>query len=115
MRGTLTSVAFAALTASLSGAGAAAAADTCTGLLNLALPDTTITAADPMEAGTFTAPDGTSFPQFPLPAYCRVAATLTPTSDSNINIEVWLPFSGWRGGYWGIGTPGIGGVLNYGR
>ena len=105
---------FTALTASFVSAGAMAVASTCTGLLNLNLPDTIITAANPVDAGTFTAPDGTSFPQSPLPAYCRVAATLTPTSDSNINIEVWLPFSGWRGGYWGIGTPGIGGVLNYG-
>src|SRR6516164_6489256 len=110
MRSTFAFVAFAAL----SGVGAAAAADTCTGLLNLALPDTTINAANPVDAGTFTAPDGTSFPQFPLPRFCRVAATLAPTSDSNIKIEVWLPFSGWRGGYWGTGTPGIGGVFNYG-
>ena len=26
-----------------------------------------------------------------LPAFCRVAATLTPSSDSDIKIEVWLP------------------------
>jgi feruloyl esterase len=110
MRSTFAFVAFAAL----SGVGAAAAADTCTGLLNLALPDTTINAATPVDAGTFTAPDGTSFPQFPVPRFCRVAATLAPTSDSNIKIEVWLPYSGWRGGYWGTGNPGIGGVFNYG-
>ena len=28
-----------------------------------------------------------------LPAFCRVAATLTPSSDSDIKIEVWLPVS----------------------
>jgi feruloyl esterase len=106
-------VLFTVLTVSLIGAGASAVAHSCTGLLNLALPDTTITSATPVAAGTFTAPDGTSFPQFPLPAYCRVAATLTPTSDSNIKIEVWLPFSGWRGGFWGIGTGGLGGTVNY--
>jgi feruloyl esterase len=85
----------------------------CAGLLKLTLPDTTITAAQSIPAGTFTAPDRTSFPQFPLPSFCRVFATLTPTSDSNIKIEVWLPFSGWRGGYWGIGTPGLGDAINY--
>ena len=106
-------VLFTALTVSLIGAGATAAADTCTGLLNLALPDTTITTATPVAAGTFTAPDGTSVPPFPLPRFCRVAATLAPTSDSNIRIEVWLPFSGWRGGYWGIGTGGVGGAFFY--
>src|SRR5205823_4916797 len=26
-----------------------------------------------------------------LPAFCRVALTLTPSSDSDIRIEVWLP------------------------
>ena len=26
-----------------------------------------------------------------MPAFCRVAATLTPTSDSDIGIEVWMP------------------------
>src|SRR5215831_7268930 len=60
-----------------------AAAATCASLAGLALPDTTITAAEPIAAGTFTAPDGEVFPN--LPAFCRIAATLTPTSDSNIN------------------------------
>jgi feruloyl esterase len=108
-------VLFTALTTLLIGAGTTAVADTCTGLLNLALPDTTINAAKPVDAGTFTAPDGTSFPQFPLPRFCRVAATLAPTSDSTIKIEVWLPFSGWRGVYWGTGNGGIGGVFTYGE
>src|SRR3954470_13399497 len=30
------------------------------------------------------------------PASCRLAATLTPTRDSEIKIEVWLPASGWN-------------------
>src|SRR6516164_9736350 len=65
-----------------------AAAATCASLVNLALPDTTITAAEPVAAGTYTAPDGEVFTN--LPAFCRIAATLTPTSDSDINIEVWM-------------------------
>src|SRR5215472_11961229 len=69
-----------------------AAAATCASLAGLALPDTTITAAQPITAGTYTAPDGEVFAN--LPAFCRVAATLTPTSDSNIKIEVWMPYSG---------------------
>ena len=86
-----------------------AAAATCTSLVNLALPDTTITAAEPVAAGTYTAPDGEVFTN--LPAFCRIAATLTPTSDSNINIEVWLPYSGWNGRYLGTGNAGIAGVI----
>ena len=86
-----------------------AAAATCASLVNLALPDTTITAAEPVAAGTYTAPDGEVFTN--LPAFCRIAATLTPTSDSNINIEVWLPYSGWNGRYLGTGNAGIAGVI----
>jgi feruloyl esterase len=32
-----------------------------------------------------------------LPAFCRVQATLRPSSDSDIRIEVWLPAEGWNG------------------
>src|SRR5262252_4320131 len=63
-----------------------AAAATCASLANLMLPDTTITAAEPIEAGTYTAPDREVFTN--LPAFCRIAATLTPASDSDIKIEV---------------------------
>src|SRR6266436_1471158 len=110
MRSTFTSVAFAALIAFDLGIGVTpAAAATCASLANLTLPDTTITAAQPIPAGTYTAPDGTVFTN--LPAFCRVAATLTPTSDSNIKIEVWMPSSGWTGRYLGTGSGGIGGVI----
>jgi hypothetical protein len=30
-------------------------------------------------------------------SFCRVAATLKPSGDSDIKIEVWLPLSGWNG------------------
>jgi len=79
----------------------------------LALPDTTITAALSVPAGTYTAPDGEVFTN--LPAFCRIAATLTPTSDSSIKIEVWMPNSGWNGRYLGTGNGGGGGqVILYG-
>jgi hypothetical protein len=104
-----------AVTASLYAHSATAGAATCASLLNLTLPDTTITAAEPIPAGIYTAPDGSVFPQFPLPSFCRIAATLAPTSDSNIKIEVWMPFSGWRGVYWGTGNGSIGGIIQYGE
>jgi feruloyl esterase len=62
--------------------------------------------------GTYTAPDGQVFPN--MPAFCRVAATSTPTSDSNIKVEVWMPFSGWNGRYLGTGNGNIGGLIQYG-
>jgi feruloyl esterase len=88
-----------------------AAAATCASLAGLALPDTTITDAQSIAAGTYTAPDGSVWPD--LPAFCRIAATLTPTSDSNIKIEVWMPFSRWNGRYLGTGNGGIGGRFFY--
>ena len=48
-----------------------------------------------------------------LPAFCRVAATLKPTSDSDIKIEVWLPLSGWNGNLLGVGGGGTAGRITY--
>ena len=39
-----------------------------------------------------------------IPAFCRVSATLTPTPDSNIGIDVWLPVEGWNGKFVGDGA-----------
>jgi hypothetical protein len=84
------SVLSAALLTSLIDTGAtSAAAATCASLAGLALADTTITAAESVAAGAYTAPDGEVFTS--LPAFCRIAATLTPSSDSDIKIEVWMP------------------------
>jgi Tannase and feruloyl esterase len=68
-------------------------------------------AAQSVPAGTYTAPDGELFTN--MPAFCRVAATLTPSSDSNIKVEVWMRYSGWNGRYLGLGNGGIGGVIVY--
>src|SRR5690348_10288542 len=46
------------------------------------------------------------------PASCRVAATLRPSSDSDIKIEVWLPVSGWNGKYQAVGNGGWSGSIN---
>lgn len=114
VRGLGTASAFStALLTSLVGIGATpAAAATCASLATLALPDTTITAAQSVAAGTYTAPNGQVFTN--LPGFCRIAATLTPTSDSNIKIEVWMPYSGWNGRFVGTGNGGAGGVIVYG-
>ena len=48
-----------------------------------------------------------------LPAFCRVAATLAPTPDSDIKIEVWLPASGWNGKLLAVGNGGWAGSINY--
>jgi feruloyl esterase len=93
------------------GVARSATGSTCASLANLAFPDTTITAAQSVAAGTYTAPDGEVFTD--MPAFCRVAATLTPTSESDIKVEVWMRYSGWNGRYLGLGNGGIGGLILY--
>jgi feruloyl esterase len=43
-----------------------------------------------------------------------VQATLTPSSDSDIRIEVWLPASGWNGKFQAVGNGGWAGTISYG-
>jgi feruloyl esterase len=98
---------------------ATAAAASCDSLARLALKDTAVTKAELVPAGAFEAPGGGA-PRGPDPyrslgAFCRVAATLTPTSDSDIKIEVWLPAAGWNGKYEAVGNGGWAGVISYGE
>jgi len=95
-----------------------AAPASCESLSSLKLPHTTITTSSLVEAGQFSppassarAPAGTAFAS--LPAFCRVAATLTPSSDSDIKIEVWMPASGWNGKFQGVGNGGWDGNIVY--
>jgi feruloyl esterase len=46
--------------------------------------------------------------------FCRIAATLKPSGDSNIKIEVWLPVEGWNGKMMGAGDFGWAGSVMYG-
>jgi feruloyl esterase len=88
-----------------------ALAASCESLAKLSLPDATITLAEHKFLGQLTTPGELSVPNAnPL---CRVAATLTPTSDSDIKIEVWLPESGWNGKYMAVGNGGWSGSINY--
>ena len=52
---------------------------------------------------------GAANPFADVPAICRVAATMKPTSDSNIKIEVWMPATTWNGKLRGTGNGGLGG------
>jgi len=99
----------------LSAVPAWSAAATCDSLSSLSLPRTTITLAQTVPAGTFVAParggqPGRGQPLSDLPEFCRVQATLTPSSDSDIKMELWLPVSSsWNGKLRGTGNGGLGG------
>ena len=97
----------------ISGRGTAAAASSCASLSKLALPNATITLAQAVEAGPFTAPGQDAASPRVLPAFCRVAATLKPTADSDIKIEVWMPASGWNGKYQAVGNGAFNGSIAY--
>jgi feruloyl esterase len=98
-------------TALLACAGRAAAAS-CESLATLELAHTTMTLANVVDAGTFRQLPLTRLPGYSvvplptlgfadLPAFCRVLATLMPSSDSDIKMELWMPVSGWNGNLWG--------------
>jgi len=90
-----------------------AAAVTCANLNGMALAGNgTVTLTQSIPAGPYTAPDGSTYPS--LPAFCRVVATLKPTSDSDIGIEVWLPDKpAWNGRFVGTGNGGYAGDIVY--
>jgi feruloyl esterase len=75
---------------------AQAAGTPCENLASLTLPNGSVTDAQLVAAGAFSPPggDGNARAFSTLPAFCRVAATLKPSSDSDIKIEVWLPAAG---------------------
>jgi feruloyl esterase len=87
----------------------------CEALSMLPLRDATITLARAVEAGTFTPPgvEDAAAAFRALPAFCRVAATLKPTGDSDIKIEVWMPANGWNGKYEAVGNGAFSGAIVY--
>jgi hypothetical protein len=48
-----------------------------------------------------------------VPEFCRVAATLTPSDDSDIKVEVWLPSQGWNRELPVVGNGEWAGVISY--
>ena len=93
----------------------ASAATACEKLATLALPNAKMDSSELVAAGSFVQPAGrgqtNAFAY--LPAFCRVTATLTPTSDSDIKTEIWLPASGWNGKFQAVGNGGWAGTIPY--
>jgi feruloyl esterase len=89
------------------------AATGCANLKQVRFPHATITMAELVAPGGFRPQSGgRAGPQqfSDLPAFCRIQATLAPSSDSDIQVELWLPnASRWNSKLRGIGNGGLGG------
>jgi feruloyl esterase len=84
-------------------------------------PNTIITSSETVAAGTLNLQnrqvgglETRTPPVTGLPTFCRVIGILTPTSDSKIGIEVWMPTSTWNGKLQAIGNHALGGIYYYG-
>lgn len=106
--------------AAASAQSASLSAASCEKLAQLSLPSARVTSAQVIAAGAFTPPP---LPHFDgegpdaifktLPAFCRVQITATPSADSEVKIEVWLPTSNWNGRLQGQGNGGFAGSIQY--
>src|SRR5258705_176210 len=109
------------LLAALMNAPPVRATESCDGLASLKLPDATITLARAVGAGAFvpTLPsangpaDGAGRSFNVSRAFCRVAATLQPSRDSDIKIELWIPFANWNGKFQAVGNGAFNGTIAY--
>ena len=105
---------------------AAASTTTCESLASLTLDKTTITSAQMVPEGPAPARGGgrgrgatddargagAQAPAALIPAHCRVQIVLKPTSDSLINMELWLPPADtWNGKFMGAGNGGFAGSI----
>ena len=87
-------------------AAAQAQTDPCASLNHLNLPHATLTAERVTEGSFKSSKD--------LPPFCRVTLVSSPEPSSRINIEVWLPETGWNHRLLGTGNGGGAGKISYG-
>jgi len=92
------------------------AQQSCESLASLKIPNLTITSAKaldkgwelPVQEGFISTKAGV---KVSVP-FCRIEAYSTPSSDSHIGIEVWLPLAAnWNGKFFAVGNPGFIGSL----
>ena len=108
------SIASAIVSTVLLGSDVSLAASSCEALEGLTLSGGTITHAEIVEAGQFRPPGTPSSDQFnTLPAFCRALVTLTPSRDSDVRGEVWMPVAGWNGKLQVVGNGGLRGSIVY--
>jgi feruloyl esterase len=89
-----------------------ALAGDCESLAKLNLPHTTITVAETVKSGSVQPPYGGRVSN--LPPICRVAGSIRPSSDSDIQFEVWMPVDNWTKKFQGVGNGGFAGAISFG-
>ena len=89
----------------------------CESLAQMTVRNGQVLSAASVQAGAFAPPNAanaTATEAFKtLPAFCRVSLKLTPSADSDIRVEVWLPQSGWNRKLQASGNGGLGGAIPY--
>jgi feruloyl esterase len=89
----------------------------CERLQGVDVPGVTIKSAESVAAGVFKAPPGpgprarAAAEPAPIPAHCKVDMLLTPTPDSEINVELWMPLEHWNGKFLAVGNGGWAGAM----
>ncbi len=96
----------------------ALAGNSCGQLTKLNLTKATVVSAEDTAAGQFLppgiqadTPEAATYKK--LPRFCRVVVKATPSADSGIAIEVWLPVTNWNRKLRGQGNGGFAGSLDY--
>ncbi len=85
----------------------------CTQALDLSLSNATVTAANFVPEGPYSTRRGGRDFALDLPAHCRVSILLTPSVDSHIEMELWLPTETWNGKFLAVGNGGWAGSISY--
>ena len=93
----------------------AISADSCVTLAGFALENAQITSTELVPEGAFLAPESAgqnaNNDREPVPAHCRVTMLLTPSAESGIQVELWLPAVDWNGRFLAVGNGGWGGAI----
>lgn len=121
MHGILAVAAGLFLVTTASAQNSSSAPQSCEKLSQLALSKAKIVSAQAIDSGAFR-PPATVTPWLAgspdlykaLGAFCRVVVEATPSADSSIKIEVWMPAEGWNGRFRGQGNGGFAGEIGYG-
>lgn len=90
---------------------APAMAASCESLMNLRIAGGAVTLSTTVDSATWPLPIARAPASHP--PFCRVAATLKPSQDSDIKIEVWMPETGWNGNLQAVGNGGWSGAIAY--